>query len=192
MFTEFTRTIRLTALTIASCVIGYTTLVLASAAMLAPEQRLGSLIYSNNGKVIGSRLVAQKFTRPEYLWPRPSAVDYNAAGAGGSNLSPTNLKIRERAEEIIASYVLESGSSIPADLVTASGSGLDPHISLAAAMIQADRIAMSRQVNPSAIKDLLQQQAGADVINTAAPEGCINVLEFNLLLDSKFKSVGSL
>lgn len=192
MFTEFTRTIRLTALTIAFCVIGYTTLVLASAAMLAPEQRLGSLIYSNNGKVIGSRLVAQKFTRPEYLWPRPSAVDYNAAGAGGSNLSPTNLKIRERAEEIIASYVLESGSSIPADLVTASGSGLDPHISLAAAMIQADRIAMSRQVNPSAIKDLLQQQAGADVINTAAPEGCINVLEFNLLLDSKFKSVGSL
>jgi len=192
MFTEFTRTIRLTALTIAFCVIGYTTLVLASAALLAPEQRLGSLIYSNNGKVIGSRLVAQKFTRPEYLWPRPSAVDYNAAGAGGSNLSPTNLKIRERAEEIIASYVLESGSSIPADLVTASGSGLDPHISLAAAMIQADRIAMSRQVNPSAIKDLLQQQAGADVINTAAPEGCINVLEFNLLLDSKFKSVGSL
>lgn len=192
MFTEFTRTIRLTGLTIAFCVIGYTTLVLASAAMLAPEQRLGSLIYSNNGKVIGSRLVAQKFTRPEYLWPRPSAVDYNAAGAGGSNLSPTNLKIRERAEEIIASYVLESGSSIPADLVTASGSGLDPHISLAAAMIQADRIAMSRQVNPSAIKDLLQQQAGADVINTAAPEGCINVLEFNLLLDSKFKSVGSL
>ncbi len=192
MFTEFTRTIRLIGLTIAFCVIGYATLVLASAAMLAPEQRLGSLIYSNDGKVIGSRLVAQKFTRPEYLWPRPSAVDYNAAGAGGSNLSPTNLKIRERAEEIIASYVLESGSSIPADLVTASGSGLDPHISLAAAMIQADRIAMSRQVNASAIKDLLQQQAGADVINTAAPEGCINVLEFNLLLDSKFKSVGSL
>ncbi len=192
MFTEFTRMFRLTALTIAFCVIGYTTLVLASAALLAPEQRLGSLIYSNDGKVIGSRLVAQKFTRPEYLWPRPSAVDYNAAGAGGSNLSPTNLKIRERAEEIIASYVLESGSTIPADLVTASGSGLDPHISLAAAMIQADRIAMSRQVNPSAIKDLLQQQAGAEVINTAAPEGCVNVLEFNLLLDSKFNSVGSL
>ena len=192
MFTEFTRTIRLTGLTLAFCVIAYMTLVLASAAMLAPEQRLGSLIYSNDGKVIGSRLVAQKFTRPEYLWPRPSAVDYNAAGAGGSNLSPTNLKIRERAKEIIASYVLESGSSIPADLVTASGSGLDPHISLAAAMIQADRIAMSRQVNPSAIKDLLQQQAGAEVINTAASEGCINVLEFNLLLDSKFKTVGSL
>ncbi len=94
--------------------------------------------------MIGARLVAQPFTRPEYLWPRPSAVDYNASGAGGSNLSPTNHKIRERADAILANYNLRDGATLPADLVTASGSGLDPHISLAAALIQADRIAMSR------------------------------------------------
>lgn len=192
MLTEFTRALRLAGLTIAVCVIAYTSLVLTFAAMIAPEKRLGSLVYGSDGKVIGSRLVAQKFTRPEYLWPRPSAVDYNAAGAGGSNLSPSNLKIRERAEAILKDYTLENGSTIPADLVTASGSGLDPHITLAAALIQADRIAMSRQVDVSKIRDLLQKQAASESINTAAPEGCINVLEFNLLLDSTFKSIASL
>ena len=192
MFHEIKRALRLTGLTIGVCVIAYTSLVLASAAVLAPEKRFGSLIYGSDGRVMGSRLVAQKFSRPEYLWPRPSAVDYNASGAGGSNLSPTNLKIRERAEALLTNYVLENGSTIPADLVTASGSGLDPHISLEAALIQANRIAMSRQVDVSAIKDLLQKQAASESVNTAAPEGCINVLEFNLLLDSKFTSVASL
>ena len=162
MFIEFIRSFRLTGLTIAVCVIAYTALILASASMVAPEKRLGSLIYGADGKVIGSRLVAQAFTRPEYLWPRPSAVDYNASGAGGSNLSPTNPKIRERAEAILANYTLKDGVTLPADLVTASGSGLDPHISLAAALIQADRIAMSRQVDVSTIRELLQKQAASE------------------------------
>jgi K+-transporting ATPase ATPase C chain len=89
MFIEFTRSIRLTGLTI---ILRYR--LHDSHARIrshaCARATLGSLIYGNNGKVIGSRLVAQAFTRPEYLWPRPSAVDYNAAGAGGSNLSPTN------------------------------------------------------------------------------------------------------
>lgn len=192
MFNEFMRSLRLTGLTITVCVIAYTALILASASIVAPETRLGSLIYGANGKVIGSRLVAQAFTRPEYLWPRPSAVDYNASGAGGSNLSPTNPKIRERAEAILANYTLKDGVTLPADLVTASGSGLDPHISLAAALIQADRISMSRQVNVSTIRELLQKQAASESSSSVAPEGLINALEFKLLLDSQLKSVESL
>ncbi len=164
MFIEFIRSIRLTGLTITVCVIAYTALILASASMVAPEKRLGSLIHGTDGMVIGSRLVAQAFTRPEYLWPRPSAVDYNASGAGGSNLSPTNPKIHERAKAILAKYSLKDGATLPADLVTASGSGLDPHISLAAALIQADRIAMSRQVDASTIRELLQKQAASEFV----------------------------
>ncbi len=186
MFIEFKRSLWLIGLTIAACVVAYTALILSLASIVVPEKRLGSLIYGAEGKLIGSRLVAQAFSRPEYLWPRPSAVDYNAAGAGGSNLSPTNPKIRERAEAILANYALENGTTVPADLVTASGSGLDPHISLAAALIQADRIAMSRQVDVSTIRELLQKQAASKLAESPGPEGLINVLEFNLLLDATY------
>lgn len=192
MLNEFIRSFRLMGLSIAFCVVAYTALILATASVVAPEKRLGSLLYGSDGQVIGSRLVAQAFTRPEYLWPRPSAVDYNASGAGGSNLSPTNPKIRERADAILANYKLKDGATLPADLVTASGSGLDPHISLAAALIQADRIAMSRQVEVSTIQELLQRQAASRSVPTSDSEGLVNVLEFNLLLDSQLKSVESL
>lgn len=192
MLNEFIRSFRLMGLSIAVCVVAYTALILATASVVAPEKRLGSLLYGSDGQVIGSRLVAQPFTRPEYLWPRPSAVDYNASGAGGSNLSPTNPKIRERADAILANYNLQDGATLPADLVTASGSGLDPHISLAAALSQADRIAMSRQVDVSTIRDLLQKQAESVSVSSAASEGLINVLEFNLHMDSQLKSVESL
>ncbi len=111
---------------------------------------------------------------------------------GGSNLSPTNPKIRERADAILANYNLQDGATLPADLVTASGSGLDPHISLAAALSQADRIAMSRQADVSTIRELLRQQAESVSVSSAASEGLINVLEFNFLMDSQLKSVESL
>lgn len=192
MLNEFIRSFRLMGLSIAVCVVAYTALILATASVVAPEKRLGSLLYGSDGQVIGSRLVAQPFTRPEYLWPRPSAVDYNASGAGGSNLSPTNPKIRERADAILANYNLQDGATLPADLVTASGSGLDPHISLAAALSQADRIGMSRQVDVSTIRDLLQKQAESVSVSSAASVGLINVLEFNLLMDSQLKTVESL
>lgn len=192
MIIEFTRSLRLTGLTIVVCVVAYSALLLATASVVAPENRLGSLIYGEDGKVIGSRFVAQAFSRPEYLWPRPSAVDYNAAGAGGSNLSPTNPTIRERAEAILANYSLTDGATLPTDLVTASGSGLDPHITMKAAQIQADRIAMSRHVDVSIILDLLQKHAGSRSATSCSSEGLVNVLEFNLLLDAQSKSAQSL
>jgi K+-transporting ATPase ATPase C chain len=210
MFIELVRSFRLTALTIFGCVVVYTALVLATAAILAPEKRLGSLIYGPEGKVIGSRLVAQAFSSPKYLWPRPSAVDYNAAGAGGSNLSPANPKIRERAEAILATYALEDRTTLPADLVTASGSGLDPHVTFEAALVQADRIATSRQIDVATVRELLQKsrmgllsRPDSNVGSTLQPDGLgspsygwgdrglINVLEFNLLLDSQLNSRNS-
>ncbi len=120
---ECMRALRLVVLTVLVCVVGYTSLLLLATSVIAPKQRMGSLLLGPNGGTVGSRLLAQGFTRPEYLWPRPSAVDYNGAGGGGSNLSPTHSKIRERAETILAIYDLPNGQNLPADLVLASGSG---------------------------------------------------------------------
>lgn len=188
MFVELGRSLRLTALTILVCALGYTSLILAAASIVAPEKRMGSLIYRDDGKPIGSRFVAQEFTRPEYLWPRPSAVDYNGAGAGGSNLSPVNPAIRERAVAILAKYSLANDARLPADLVLASGSGLDPHITIEAALVQLDRIASSRHVDVSIIRRLLDKHTGAQSANRIGPDGLVNVLEFNLLLDAEIKS----
>jgi potassium-transporting ATPase KdpC subunit len=178
---------RLIALTIALCVIAYTGLILTSAAILSPKKRLGSLVYGQDGQPIGSLLIAQAFTQPEYLWPRPSAVDYNASAAGGSNLTPTNLKIRLRAEQILGRYALPTGSTLPADLVTTSGSGLDPHITLQAALLQADRIAAARRVNTAAIHEKMQTFSSRKASRLLYTDGLINVLEFNLLLDAELK-----
>ena len=100
--TELFASLRLVGVTIAVCVVAYPLGMLAVAAVVAPDARMGSLVVDSEGRVVGSRLVAQGFSRPEYFWPRPSAVDYDAAGAGGSNLSPANPAIGERAEEIIS------------------------------------------------------------------------------------------
>lgn len=97
-----------------------------------------------SGEYVGSRQVAQAFTQDKYFHSRPSAVDYNGAGAAGSNLSPTSPGITERAQEIIKKYGANAENPIPADMVTASGSGLDPHITLAAAKFQMPRVAKAR------------------------------------------------
>ncbi len=199
MFYEMTKVIRLVVASILVCVVGYTALTLAGAAMLAPDSRLGSLVHDANGNVVGSRLVAQSFSRPEYLWPRPSAVDYDAAGAGGSNLSPNNPEIAKRAEKILTEFALPESTSLPAELVLASGSGLDPHITLEAALVQVDRIATSRSMDASQIKKLLGldpdnstvSSSASSSASSVAPQGLVNVLEFNLLLDSRFSVTDS-
>ena len=184
MWYEIHRSLRFTVLSIAICVMAYTSLVLGAACIIAPETRQGSLIHDKAGMVRGSRLLAQAFSRPEYLWPRPSAVDYNASGAGGSNLSPTNTKIRARAESILASDSIPASTVVPAELVTASGSGLDPHVTLAAALVQADRIATARQIEVTEIQKLMQQCAESHSAGKFQQQGLVNVLEFNLLLDA--------
>lgn len=162
-------TIRLIVLSIAACGFVYVPAVLGFAKTFVKENASGSLVRDAQGKVIGSRLIAQAFASPRYFHPRPSACDFNAGGAAGSNLSPKSPELAARAEKIIAA---EAGQGpIPADLVTASGSGLDPDITRAAAIYQIPRIATARGVSTDEIKSLL-------------PAGnLVNVLELNLALD---------
>jgi K+-transporting ATPase ATPase C chain len=177
--------IRLVLVTLIVCSVVYTGLIWAIAAVLVPAKAEGSLIRDAGGRVVGSRQIAQKFTQPKYFWPRPSAVDYNGAGAGGSNLSPANPAVAERATGIIAALAPAPGERVPADLLAASGSGLDPHITEAAARFQARRVAAARGLRVERVEQVVDQLA-------ASPEGfglgerIVNVLELNLALDSRF------
>ena len=175
--------LRLALTTILLCGFAYTSIILGFARIANPRGAEGSLIRTPDGRVIGSRLLAQEFTSDRYFFPRPSACGYNAAAAAGSNLSPTNPKLAARAAEIIARHGAASGRPIPADLVTASGSGLDPDISEASARFQAARVAKARQLPlPEVVRtidDLKRPLPGE-------PDGSalINVLELNLALDA--------
>ena len=124
-----------------------------------PSQAEGSLIRRADGTIVGSRLIAQKFKRPEYFHPRPSAVDYNAASTGGSNYGPSNpdhLKaVQERLDAIVKEEGVQAGQ-IPSEMVTASGAGLDPHIPPAAADLQATRVAASRKVDAGRVRELIR------------------------------------
>ena len=122
----FFASLRLVVVTMAVCVAGYATVIWSIGQVLTPSTAQGSLTTTADGTVIGSRLIAQKFTEPGYFWPRPSAVDYNAAAAGGSNKSPTSPDLTKRAEEIIPRYSATAANPLPPELAAASGAGLDP------------------------------------------------------------------
>lgn len=175
---DIIQSIKLTVATLFVCCVLYTGAVYA-VGFAAKDKAEGSLIYADNGTVIGSRLIAQKFTQDKYFHSRPSAVDYNASGAGGSNLSPLSPKIKERAEQIIA----ENGNTpVPADMLTASGSGLDPHISFEAALFQSERVAEARGTEKGEILKLLEEHALSSG-GIFAGEKIVNVLELNIALD---------
>lgn len=173
--------IRLWLVTFVVCVVLYTALILGFAQVATPFNANGSII-EVGGKAVGSELVAQKFTSPRYFWPRPSAPDYNAMGAAGSNKSPTSPDLTKRAEETIAAYGATAANPVPADLVAASGGGLDPHISLAGALYQVDRVAAARGLAPEAVRQLVEGKASS-VAGPLAPERIVNVLTLNLALD---------
>ena len=163
--------LRLTFTSIVLCMFFYTNAILDFARAVDPDKATGSLITNESGQVIGSRLVAQAFTSDRYFHPRPSACDYNGQGAAGSNLSPTNPELTTRAQTIIDTTGATTDRLIPADLVTASGSGLDPHITLDAARFQIPGIAAARHLT-------------ADTIDALLPDKpIVNVLELNLALD---------
>jgi K+-transporting ATPase ATPase C chain len=164
------------------CCLLYTLLILGVGQALTPYTANGSLIRNEQGATIGSELIGQKFSRPEYFWPRPSAVDYNAAAASGSNLSPTNPELRSQAKRIIAKLGVTARKKIPADLVTASGSGLDPDITLSAAEYQAERVASARGLPVTTVVKLLQRYANRPG-GALTPDPLVNVLLVNLALD---------
>jgi K+-transporting ATPase ATPase C chain len=179
---QLVTSVRVVIFTMAVCCVLYTLLIFAVGQALTPYTAEGSLVTDAQGKVIGSELIAQKFTKPEYFWPRPSASDYNAAGTAGSNLSPTNPKLRERALEIIGAMGTTEGDPVPADLVTASGGGLDPHITLEAARYQAKRVAEARGLSEEEITGFIENHA-LKTGGVLTPEPLVNVLLLNMELD---------
>ena len=158
------------------------------AQMLLPRQANGSLIKIND-KTTASELVGQPFSEPRYFWGRPSAtmpVAYNGASSSGSNLGPSNPALQEAVQKRISALLAaDRGNSlpIPVDLVTASGSGLDPHISPAAALYQVSRVAKARDIDEKKVADLVRMHIHDRKFGVLG-EPTVNVLRLNMALDA--------
>ena len=166
----------------------YPLLVTGVAQTAFPHQANGSLI-TQGGKTVGSELIGQSFTEPGHFWGRPSAttpMPYNASASGGSNLGPTNPALADAVKaRIEALRAADPGNTrpVPVDLVTASASGLDPHISPAAAAYQAERVARARSLPVAQIQALVQQHTENPWLGVLG-EPRVNVLALNLALDA--------
>jgi potassium-transporting ATPase KdpC subunit len=157
--------------------------------VLFPNRADGSLV-KRDGKVVGSRLIGQNFSAPRYFHPRPSAAGdgYDAMSSSASNLGPTNPDLISEVRKRVAAYRAENrvpaGAAVPADAATASGSGLDPHISVANARLQAPRVANARGMNVASVLDLIDEHTDGRSLGFLGEPG-VNVLELNLALDTK-------
>lgn len=167
----------------------YPALIWGVAQALFPNKANGSLVI-RNGKIIGSELIAQNFTDAKYFHPRPSSagdVGYDATSSGGSNLGPTSKKLIDLVRQRVDTYRSENNLPqtilVPADAVTSSASGLDPHISLKNALLQAPRVAKTRGIDEKALVEKIQANTdGRDMIILGEPR--VNVLTLNLSLDA--------
>jgi K+-transporting ATPase ATPase C chain len=167
----------------------YPLVVFGISQALFRDKANGSLIVDPNGTVHGSRLLGQAFADPKYFHPRPSAAGngYDAASSGGSNLGPTSQKLNDAIKDRVDGYRKENGLNadefVPADAVTASGSGLDPHISLRNAELQTPRVAKARAVSEEKLRELIRQNTDARDFGLLGDPG-VNVLSLNRALDS--------
>ena len=168
--------------------IAYPMLITGVAQAAFPNQANGSLAVVG-GKVVGSELIGQNFTKPQYLHPRPSAAGangYDASASSGSNLGPLNPDLATRIKDSAAAIRAEDGEGvIPADAVTASGSGLDPDVSPQYALLQAERIGKARGVDPARVRALLQSHVEGRTFGVLG-QPRVNVLMTNLALDARF------
>jgi K+-transporting ATPase ATPase C chain len=167
----------------------YPLTVTVIAQTLFPGAASGSLVM-REGKAVGSRFIGQSFSEPRYFWGRLSAttpVPYNAAASSGSNLGPLNKALKDAAVARIAALRAadpENSAAVPVDLVTASGSGLDPHISVASALYQAPRVARVRALDVKAVEALIREATTERALGLFG-EPVVNVLELNLSLDAR-------
>ena len=167
--------------------IAYPLLVTGLGQLFFPTQANGSLVYLH-GKVVGSRWIGQEFEAADYFHPRPSAAGYNPAASGGSNLGPTSRALMDRMQKAVAQFLADNPQfhgPIPSDLLTASGSGLDPEISPASAAAQVARVAVARGAEQARVEALVRSLAQPPQWGFLG-EARVNVLELNLALDRRF------
>lgn len=188
VLTETVRAVCFTISTLGLFAFGYHGLIWTIGQVAFPVQAEGSLVRRPDGQILGSTLIAQAFQGDGYLYPRPSAVDFNAASTGGSNLSATNpvhaAAVAERVEAITAREGVPA-TAVPADLVTTSGAGLDPHISPAAADLQAARVARARGLRVTDVREVIRNAVEPPLLGVFG-QPRVNVLELNLSLDRRF------
>lgn len=175
-------------ITLAFCVVlfvGYVLVLWGIAALAKPNNGQAELV-TLNGKVVGAANVGQQFTEEKYFWSRPSAVDYDGSGSGGSNKGVTNpeylAEVESRIEAFLVAHPYLSRSDIPSEMVTASASGLDPHISPASARVQAQRVATARGIATEELEQLIADSQENALVGTSF----INVLKLNVSLDEKY------
>lgn len=167
----------------------YPLAVTGVAQLVFPHRADGSLVHDADGNLIGSSLIGQQFSAPSYFWGRSSAAGdgYDAANSAGSNLGPTSQKLRdlvtERAMVLREAHGLPADAEVPAELVTASASGLDPHISPEAAEFQAARVAEARGLTEQQVLDLIDDHKDGRILFFMGEER-VNVLELNMALDA--------
>jgi K+-transporting ATPase ATPase C chain len=183
--------LRVTAVTLVLCGLCYPLLMTGIASALFSGKASGSLVSDDHGQPVGSELLAQGFERPGYFQPRPSAAGdkgYDATSSGGSNLGPTSKKLRDRVTVAVAKLRKENPEAapmIPAELVTTSASGLDPHLSPEAAEWQVARVARARGVSADRVRQIVESGIeGRDLGFLGQPR--VNVLSLNLALDRQF------
>jgi K+-transporting ATPase ATPase C chain len=183
--------LRVTLFTLVLTGMVYPLLVTGLAQVLFPRQAGGSLVRDEQGRIVGSELIGQRFSHPAYFQPRPSAAGergYDPLASGGSNFGPTSQKLRDRAIsdlERLKKANPEAAATVPVELLTASASGLDPHLSPAGALWQAPRVAKARGVAPERLEALVRSSLeGRDWGVLGEPR--VNVLLLNLALDRQF------
>jgi K+-transporting ATPase ATPase C chain len=190
MFREFMIAIRVTIVTLVLTGLIYPYVITGLAQLLFPDQANGSLVYDEQNKLVGSKLIGQSFSKPGYFQPRPSAAGagYDPSASSGSNLGPTSQKLRDRIVADVARLQTENPDAkepIPAELVTASASGLDPHLSPEAALWQVPRIAKARDVSADRVRRVVENHVEGRTFGILG-EPRVNVLLLNLALDRQF------